>query len=87
MEVDDGGVDEFGEEREESLEVGEEWRVIEGPWACLVGVPVGERERVGEGEPVAVDLEVGAVVGGDEEEFYAGGDEREPGEIGDGIGD
>ena len=41
MEVDDGGVDEFGEEREESLEVGEEWWVVERPWAGLVQVPVG----------------------------------------------
>lgn len=49
--------------------MGKEGRVVEGPWAGVVGVPVGEREGVGEGEPVTVDLEIGAVVGGDEEKL------------------
>ena len=40
------------------LKVGKEGRVVEGPGAGLVGVPLGEREGVGESEPVAVDLEV-----------------------------
>lgn len=83
VEVYDGGVYKGGEEREEVLEVGEEGRVVEGPWACHVGVPVGEREGVGEGEPVTVDLEVCAVVGWDEEELDAGGHSKVPGEIRD----
>lgn len=72
------GVDEVGENSEEALEVGKERRVIEGPGAGLVGVPLGEREGVGESEPMTVDLEVRAVVGGDEEELYAGGCSKEP---------
>lgn len=74
MEVDDDRVDGAGRVGQEELEEGEEGRVIEGPGAGLVGVPAGEREGVGEGEPVAVDLEVGAAVGGDQEELDAGGD-------------
>jgi hypothetical protein len=69
LEVNDLGVDEVGEDGEEALEVGEERRVIEGPGTGLVGVPLGEREGVCESEPVAVDFEVSAVVGGDEEEL------------------
>lgn len=84
MEVDDERVDEAGGVREEELEEGEEGRVIEGPGAGLVGVPAGEGEGVGEGEPVAVDLEVGALVGGHQEELEAGGDGHVPPELGDG---
>lgn len=86
VEVDDCGVEEGGKEGEKALEVGEEGRVVESPWTGLVGVPEGEREGVSEGEPVAVDLEVGAAVGGDEEELDGGGDEEEPGEVGNGVG-
>lgn len=46
--VDDGRVQHRGEEGEEVFEVGEEWWVVEGPWAGLVGVPLGEREGMGE---------------------------------------
>lgn len=49
------------------LEISEEWRVIESPWAGFVGVPVGKREGVCEGQPVAVDLEICTAVGRDEE--------------------
>lgn len=84
MEVDDGRVDDAGGVREEDLEEGKEGRVIEGPEAGLVGVPAGEGERAGEGEPVAVDLEVGAAVGGDQKELEAGGDGYVPPELGDG---
>lgn len=67
--------------------MGEEGRVVESPWAGVVGVPVGEREGVGEGEPVTVDLEIGAVVGRDEEELDAGGHGGVPGEMtGIGVG-
>lgn len=78
MEVGDGRIDSGGEEGEEFLEVGEERGVIEGPLAGGVGVPAGEGEGMREGEPVAVDLEIGAVVGRDEEEFDGGGDEGRP---------
>lgn len=78
MEVGHGGVDSGGEEREEFLEVSEERRIIEGPLAGGVGIPAGERERIGEGEPVAVNFEVGAAVGRDEEEFDGGGHEGSP---------
>ncbi|XP_059442061.1 putative cysteine-rich receptor-like protein kinase 9 [Corylus avellana] len=57
FEMNDLGVDEVGENGENVLEVGEEGRVVEGPGAGLVAVPFGEREGVGESEPMAVDLE------------------------------
>lgn len=82
VEVDDDGVDGAGGEGEEELEEGEEGRVVEGPGAGLVGVPTGDGEGVGQGEPVAVDLEVGAPVGGDQEELDAGGNGRVPQELG-----
>lgn len=44
VEVYDGGVHYRSELGEKALEVGEERGVIEGPWAGLVGVPVGEGE-------------------------------------------
>lgn len=78
MEVDDGGVDKGGELREEELEEGEEGRVVESPRAGGIGVPLPEREGMGNGEPIAVDFEVGAPVGRDEKEFDGGGDEGEP---------
>lgn len=53
--------------------MGEEWRVVECPLAGGVGVPPGEWEGVGEGQPVTVDFEIGAAVGGDQEEFHGGG--------------
>lgn len=62
MEVNNGGIDNGGERREKKLEIGEERRVVEGPWAGGVGVPVRERERVGGGEPIAVNFEICAVV-------------------------
>lgn len=78
MEVGHGGIDYGGEEGEEFLEVGEERGVIEGPLAGGVGVPAGEGEGMSEGEPVAVDFEVSAAVGWDQEELHGGGDERRP---------
>lgn len=70
-EVDDGGIEERGGEGEEELEVGEERGVVEGPRAGGVRVPADEGEGGGESEPVAVDLEVGAVVRRHQEEFDA----------------
>ena len=78
MEVDHLWVDEISEEGEEALEVGKEGRVVKSPEAGLVEVPLREREGVGYGEPVAVDLEVCASVGWDQEEFDAGGCGEEP---------
>lgn len=76
--MNDLGVNKIGENGESALEVGEEGRVVEGPGAGLVGVPLREREGVGESEPVAVNLEICAMVGGDEEKLYAGGYPEEP---------
>ena len=69
LEVNDLGVNEVSENGEEAFEVGEERRIVKGPRAGFVEVPLGERERVSESKPVAVDFEVSAVVGGDEEEL------------------
>lgn len=80
-EINDGGVDEAGKGGEEELKVSEEGGVVEGPRAGGVKVPEGEREGGGEGEPVAVDFKVGAAIGGDEEELYAGGYASKPGQF------
>lgn len=48
VDMDDLGVDETGKNGEEAFEIGEERRVIEGPGAGLVQVPLRERERVSE---------------------------------------
>lgn len=69
LEVNDLGVNEVSENGEEAFEVGEERRIVEGPRAGFVEVPLRERERVSESKPVAMDFEVSAVVGGDEEEL------------------
>lgn len=69
LEVNDLGVNEVSENGEEAFEVGEERRIVKGPRAGFVEVPLGERERVSESKPVAMDFEVSAVVGGDEEEL------------------
>lgn len=65
MEVSHGGVHKGSEEREEFLEVSEERWVVECPWAGGVGIPAGEGKRVSESQPVTMDLEVCAPVGGD----------------------
>ena len=69
LKVNDLGVNEVSENGEEAFEVGEERRIVEGPRAGFVEVPLRERERVSESKPVAMDFEVSAVVGGDEEEL------------------
>lgn len=69
LEVNDLGVNEVSENGEEAFEVGEERRIVKGPRAGFVEVPLRERERVSESKPVAMDFEVSAVVGGDEEEL------------------
>lgn len=76
---DEGCVDERRGEGEEAGEVGEEGRVVERPLGGGVGVPLPRGERVREGEPVAVDVEVGGAVGGDEEELDAGRNGKGPG--------
>lgn len=81
MQVYDCWVNEICEDREESLEVGEEGRVIEGPRAGFVGVPEGEREGMGNGEPVAVNFEICASIGRYKKELYAGGDACKPGHL------
>uniref|UniRef100_A0A7C9ARB5 Uncharacterized protein n=1 Tax=Opuntia streptacantha TaxID=393608 RepID=A0A7C9ARB5_OPUST len=85
MKINDRGVDVRGEKREEELEVGEERGVIEGPLTGGVGIPLRERKRVGCCEPIAMDLEVGAVVRWDEEQFDCGGNEGKPQEFFDGV--
>ena len=69
LKVNDLGVNEVSENGEEAFEVGEERRIVKGPRAGFVEVPLRERERVSESKPVAMDFEVSAVVGGDEEEL------------------
>lgn len=78
VDVDDFGVDDVGEGRQEALEESEERRIIESPFRrCLrvvkgvrsdargdkrlthVEVPLPERQRVGDGEPVSVHLKIG----------------------------
>lgn len=59
-----GAVDEAGDVGEDPLEVGEEGRVVEGPLGGALEVPLAEGQAVGDGEPVAVDLEVGGLAGG-----------------------
>lgn len=76
---DKGGVDEWRGEGEEAGEVGEEGWVVECPLGGGVGVPLLRGEGVGEGEPVAVYIEVGGAVGGNEEELHAGGGGEGPG--------
>jgi hypothetical protein len=44
---------------ENPLEVGEERRIVECPFRCLLVVPLGDGESVGDGKPVPVDLEIG----------------------------
>lgn len=46
--------------------------------AGLVEVPLRERERVGESEPVAMDLKICAVVRWNQKEFDAGSYGEEP---------
>lgn len=76
--MDDLGIDEVGENGENALEVGEEGRVIKGPGASLIGVPLGEGEGVGQSEPMTVDLKVCAMIGWDQEELYTGNHAEEP---------
>lgn len=54
----DPRVHEGGKEGEKPLEEGEEWGVVEGPGAGLIGIPLGEREGAGQSEPMAVDFEI-----------------------------
>lgn len=64
-EVYNGGVNQRGEEGKEIFEVREEWWVVKGPWASLVGVPAVERKGMSNSKPVPVNLEICAVVGWD----------------------
>lgn len=89
VEIGDGWIEEGGGKGEEVLEEGEERGVVEGPRAGEIGVPLTEWERRGEGKPMAVDLEVSAVVAGNEEELQASHHGEEPWEVrhGDGAGE
>lgn len=77
MEVNNGGVDEGGKQREKEFEVGEERGIIESLWVVCVGVLLRERKRIGGCELVVVDFEIGVVVRWGQEEFNGGGDQRE----------
>lgn len=59
-----GAVDEARDLGEDPLEVGEEGRVVEGPFRGALDVPLAQRQAVGDGKPVSVDLEVGGLAGG-----------------------
>lgn len=41
------------------FEVGKKGRVVEGPFRGLLVVPFPGREAIGDGQPVAMDFEVG----------------------------
>ena len=55
-------VDEPRDLRQRPLEPGEEGRVVQRPLAGAVRVPLLHRQRVGDGQPVTVHLEVGRAV-------------------------
>ena len=57
--------------REQALEPREEGRVVQRPLRRLLQVPLRDGQRAGDGEPVAVHLEVGRAVGGEEQELEA----------------
>ena len=63
MEMDDLWVNKMSKNGEEAFEVSKEGRVIKGPLTRLIGVPLTERKRVGNGQPVAMDFQVCAVIG------------------------
>lgn len=65
MEMGHGGVHKGSEKRKKMLEMGEEWRVIEGPWAGFIRVPLRKRERMSYSEPITVDFEICAVISWD----------------------
>lgn len=62
----DGRVKKGGREGEEVGEVGEKRGVVEGPNRGGVEVPLADREGGGQGQPVAVHLEICAPVGWDQ---------------------
>lgn len=74
----DGRVEKGGGEREEVGEVSEERRVVEGPNGGGVEVPLADWERGGQGQPMAVYLEIRAPVGRNQQEFDACGDGEDP---------
>lgn len=59
-----GPVDEARDLGQDPLEVGEEGRVVEGPFRRALDVPLAQRQAVCDGEPVPVDLKVGGLAGG-----------------------
>lgn len=67
----DSGIDKSSKVGEKEFEEGKERRVIEGPFAGLVEVPLMGRKRIGEGKPMAVHFEICAVVGREQKELEA----------------
>lgn len=83
----DGRVEKGGWKGEEVGEMGEERRVIEGPNGGGIEVPLSDGEGGGQGQPVAMHLEIRAPIGGDEQELDACGDGEDPcGRIEDSTG-
>lgn len=72
------GINEIGKNREETFKIGKEWRIIKGPRAGFVEVPLRKRERVCESKPVAMHLKVCAVIGWNQKKLYAGSYGKEP---------
>lgn len=70
-------VDQDGRLGQEPREVAEEGRVVKCPLRGVFEVPFSDREGFGDGEPVAVDLKIGRVVGGEEEELETCGECKE----------
>lgn len=81
MEMNDLWVDDGSEKREETFKISEEGRVVKGPWASLIEVPVGKRKGMGESKPVAMDFKVCAAIRRDEKEFDTCGHKGKPSEF------
>lgn len=58
-----GAIDEARDLGQHPLEVGEEGRVVQRPFRGALDVPLAQRQAVGYGEPIPVDLEVGGLAG------------------------
>lgn len=78
MKMDHDGVHKRSKERKEMLEMGKKGRVIEGPWASLIRVPLRKGKGVSNCKPITVDFEICAVVSWNEEEFDACGYKGNP---------
>lgn len=54
-------IEELCDPGERPFEVGEKRRIVQSPFAQVIGVPLGQGQGVGDGQPVPVDLKVGGM--------------------------